>query len=478
MDRYAREVDDFAFLPLKPTSGPSSSSSSNRPSPTDGEAAAAAAAAAAARRLRLTIGINGWLNSDDDVTRPWRGLGDDTDVFALRFEVDTLTELGRSLDGLVSSYAWKAARAELLRRTVLAALWSTIWPVHVLRMAAAVDNPFNRARNRADKAGRLLADALVARVQGERPVALVGYSLGARVVYACLRALAARRAFGLVDTVVLVGAPVPSDRARWLEMRAVVSGPVYNVFSDRDCVLALLYRAASAQLGVAGLQPIPGVPGLENLDLGDRVTGHQRYPDLLPQILTRCGFPDVQGGDRPIEKDADDALPDAPPLDAPTPAPAPPAWPGQADAKPPSGPAAAAAVRGPRRSQTRSVVTRAPPEALAQDLDPLGSQSLAADKVKPLSRPARRPLEGAASWSQPELGTARVPSPPAPPGRAVTAPKGVDEEEQVRRRPVLPQSKTAPPAIVSSFDGHQYGEDDSDDDGGGIKMMDNDEDLV
>jgi len=459
MDKYAREVEDFSFLPLRDAPEP----------PPAGQPTAAST-----RRLRLTIGINGWLTSADDVTRPWRALADDTEVFALRFEVESLLALGTSLDGLVSSYAWRAARAEILRRTVLATLWSALWPVHILRAATAVDNPFAHARNRADKAGAVLADALIAGVQGARPVTLAGYSLGARVVHACLRTLARRRAFGLVADVVLVGAPVPSSPARWREMRSVVAGNLYNVFSRNDYVLAFLYRAASAQLGVAGLQSIDGVPGVVNLDLSDHVSGHLRYPDLLPHILARCGFPDVRGGDGPIESEKDDPpaaeeagstlieLDDLPVEDLPASALS-------------TQPARTPEVDQPR-NPARNAVTRTPSDMLEAAFDPLvglGPQSVV---VKPLARPARRPRElGEGSRSQPALPTVKQKRPA--PARAARVPTEVAREEE-GKRPALVASKTAPAAIVSSFDGHRFAADESDDEGGGIRMMDNDDDMV
>ncbi|KAJ9152056.1 YSIRK family gram-positive signal peptide [Pleurostoma richardsiae] len=286
MDKYAREVEDFRFLPLH-DEGPSEA---DKPT----------------HRLRVTIGVNGWLTSKDEVTKPWRALGADTEVFALRYEMDSLLALGRSLEGLVSSHAWSLVKVEILKRTVLATLWSALWPAYLLSAAASVDNPFSLARNRSEKAGRILADALVNRAQGERPVTLVGYSLGARAVCACLRELAERRAFGLVDTVVLVGAPVPSSREHWLAMRSVVAGRMFNVYSENDYILAFLYRATSVQLGVAGLQAIRGVGGVENLNLSPEVEGHLRYPELIPKILTRCGFPGVKGGEGPIERDTGD----------------------------------------------------------------------------------------------------------------------------------------------------------------------------
>ncbi|KAI0401699.1 DUF726-domain-containing protein [Xylaria palmicola] len=291
-DRYAKEVDDFRFLPLGAEYGTSWRRDGGDDSP-------------AARRLRVTIGINGWLEAEDDVARPWRVLGDATEAFALRYEMASLLGLGRAMRALAGSAAWGLVRAEILKRTVLATLQGALWPVMLLSSASSLDNPFSLARNRSEKAGRVLADALVNRVQGERPVTLVGYSLGARVVYACLRALAERRAFGLVDTVVLIGAPVPSDAGHWRALRSVVAGRLFNVHSGNDYVLGFLYRGTSLQLGVAGLQAVgAGIEGVEDVDLSEQVHGHLRYPGLIAQILHRCGFADVKGGDVAIETEA------------------------------------------------------------------------------------------------------------------------------------------------------------------------------
>ncbi|PKS12793.1 hypothetical protein jhhlp_001004 [Lomentospora prolificans] len=287
MDNYAKEVEDFCFIPLQETT---------RALRDQGDQA---------RRLRVTIGINGWLTDKDDITKPWSGLGDDSEVFALRYEMDKLLTLGQALEGMVSSYAWKTVKLEILRRTVLASLWAALWPAYILSVAANIDNPFNLALNRSEKAGRVLADALINKVQGERPVTLVGYSLGARAIYTCLRTLEERKAFGLIETVVLIGAPVPSDVARWQKLRSVVAGNIFNVYTSNDYILGFVYRTHSLQLGVAGLQSIQNVKGIRNLDLSTEVSGHLRYPNLISRILTRCGFPGVNGGDRPIEREED-----------------------------------------------------------------------------------------------------------------------------------------------------------------------------
>ncbi|RXG43509.1 hypothetical protein VDGE_01091 [Verticillium dahliae] len=291
MDQYAKEVEDFRFLPLKEEYGQDAKKATSDEKKT--------------RRLRVTIGINGWLENEDAVTKPWKVLGDESEVFALRYEMKALIALGASLEDLVKSYAWNYVKLEILKNTVLVSLSAVLWPAYLLGTASNIDNPYNLARNRSEKAGRVLADALINRAQGERPVTLIGYSLGARAIHSCLKTLAQRRAFGLVDSVVLIGAPTPSDTEQWQILRAVVAGRIFNVYSENDYILGFMYRATSLQLGVAGLQPIEGVDGIENLDLSKDVAGHLRYPDLIAQVLTKCGFPDVKDGEGEIERDED-----------------------------------------------------------------------------------------------------------------------------------------------------------------------------
>ncbi|PVH83748.1 DUF726-domain-containing protein [Cadophora sp. DSE1049] len=273
MDAYAKEVEDFAFLPLK-------GSKHHDPKPED-------------RRLRVTIGVSGWLTQREDIIIPWRALGRQSEVFALRWELDALSKLGSSLESVVKSAAWSVAKKEIISRTIFASLMTALWPIGLLKISKIVDNPFSVAKNRADKAGVVLADALINKAQGERPVTLIGYSLGARLIYSCLMSLAERRAFGLVESAVLIGAPAPSDAAVWRSMRSVVSGRLVNVYSENDYILAFLYRTSSIQYGVAGLQEAQDVKGIENVNVSEMVSGHLRYQYLVGSILEKIGFEDV-----------------------------------------------------------------------------------------------------------------------------------------------------------------------------------------
>ena len=61
------------------------------------------------------------------------------------------------------------------------------WPAGLLGLASVIDNPWGVCCRRSAQVGKQLAEVLLSRVQGQRPVTLVGYSVGARVIYYCLR---------------------------------------------------------------------------------------------------------------------------------------------------------------------------------------------------------------------------------------------------------------------------------------------------
>lgn len=274
MDEYAREVEDFAFEPVR---------THHKPRKIEKEF----------RRLRVAIGISGWLTNEEEVVQPWKVIGVQLESFALRWELKALMNLGNSLTTMITSAAWGMAKKEIIKRTVFGALLAGLWPLALLKVGRVLDNPFGIANSRAYKAGQVLADAIINKAQGERPLTLVGYSLGAKVIFACLRTLAERKAFGLVESVVLIGTPAPSTAAEWREIRSVVSGRVVNVFSTNDYILGFLYRSHSIQYGVAGLQAVEGVKGVENVDVSSFIKGHTNYRFLTGRILKQIGFEDV-----------------------------------------------------------------------------------------------------------------------------------------------------------------------------------------
>jgi hypothetical protein len=146
---------------------------------------------------------------------------------------------------------------------------------------------------RADKTGVVIADILINKLLGERGVTLVGFGLGARCIYACLMSLAERRAFGLVEAVVLMGTPAPSDARNWAAMRSAVAGRLVNVYSENDHLLAFLNRSASTQYGSSGLQAVRGAGDTENFDASNIIGSHLDYPFKIGDILSAIGWEDV-----------------------------------------------------------------------------------------------------------------------------------------------------------------------------------------
>lgn len=146
---------------------------------------------------------------------------------------------------------------------------------------------------RAEKTGGILADAILNKFQGERSVTLIGYGLGARVIYACLMQLSEKRVFGVIENAVMMGTPCPTEVRSWTAMRSVVAGRLVNVHSKNDYLLGFMYRTGSWQYGIAGLEKIQGVHGVENLDVSDLATNHIRYQHLVNIVLKKLNWEDV-----------------------------------------------------------------------------------------------------------------------------------------------------------------------------------------
>ncbi|KAF3942458.1 hypothetical protein ABW19_dt0200125 [Dactylella cylindrospora] len=290
MSRYAKEIEDFAFIPVKPApSSPRPSSPSKSKFSIKSKPGNSTETVPSNNRLTVTIGISGWITNPADFVTPWQTLSDSTEVYALRWETTALLDLGSALTTMLKTYAFAYLKTEIIKRTVLASLMMAMWPIGLLKIAKVVDNPFSIAKTRSEKAGAVLADALINRAQGGRPVTLVAYSLGSRLVYSALLNLAERNAFGVVENVYILGSPVPSNGDEWIAMRSVVSGRLVSVYSENDYILAFLYRTSAAQVGVAGLQKVDWPDEVENVDVSKDVEGHLRYRFLVGDIVGKVG---------------------------------------------------------------------------------------------------------------------------------------------------------------------------------------------
>ncbi|XP_025195594.1 transmembrane and coiled-coil domain-containing protein 4-like isoform X2 [Melanaphis sacchari] len=244
--------------------------------------------------LHITIAISGWLNDDKETSykKPWEYLRDSPEQYYLRYESSYLLEFGRAMEYFFS-FAVSVAVQESLKYTVLSGLMAAIaWPAGILGLASVIDNPWGVCCRRSAQVGKQLAETLLTHSHGNRPVTLIGYSLGARVIYYCLREMSQREnCQGIVQDAILIGTPCTRNSSDWNKITEIVAGRVVNAYCRSDWFLKFLYRTLSMHAnGVAGLQAIQSVNDrIENIDLTDIVSGHFEYPQKLTEILMYIG---------------------------------------------------------------------------------------------------------------------------------------------------------------------------------------------
>ena len=323
VSRHFADLKDFKFIPLKD--------------------------ADRNRNMRVCITVSGWIKTENDFTSPWiksylKNEGVEcvmqSEVYCLAFEKEIMISLGRSMQDFITSSAVTVAASQFIKYTVTAAASSALlFPVAVLQAGDLIDNPWTLGLDRARKAGKALAEALKRGAQGHRPVTLVGYSLGALVIFTCLQELArtalneesaceaaARNSnsndtsadnfsadleessrssiisistsssessgspssvFGIIENVLLMGLPthLPAPSI-WNQLRLLVSGRFIHCYSHSDWVLKFLYRTSSPTASdIAGLGPIEDVPSIENVDLSNLVLGHSDYQLRTAEIM-------------------------------------------------------------------------------------------------------------------------------------------------------------------------------------------------
>lgn len=235
--------------------------------------------------LAVTLAVSGWVRDMDDYTCPWYGLArTDCERFCLIWESAELLALGKALESFVRSKVVTEGTKYWIAHTAAAGvLAACAWPSLILTACGFIDNAWAVALDRAEKLGRVLADILIANFHGDKPITLVGYSLGAKAIFHCLEELHKRGHRGTVERAILLGTPVGRSSERWRKAREVVSGRLVNGYTLNDWVLGLVFRATNTNMA-AGLSPVP-VNGVENVNVSCLIEGHSDYPDKVGSIL-------------------------------------------------------------------------------------------------------------------------------------------------------------------------------------------------
>lgn len=245
------------------------------------------------KRLNLILTVSGWMNGKvDDVRLPYSTVDPIMgDIYSLLWEPEMLQSMGDTIN-ILATEALTQTVQQVLGSTILVALMASIQlPVVLTKLAYLIDNPWTVSLDRANAAGLILADSLIDRHLGNRPITLLGFSLGSRLIVSCLKELAARGAHGIVQNAYLFGSPIIAKKDDYLRARSVVSGRFVNGYASNDWILGYLFRATSGGImRIAGLAPVEGVPGLENLDVTALVNGHMAYRTAMPRLLREVGW--------------------------------------------------------------------------------------------------------------------------------------------------------------------------------------------
>ncbi|GAB2282802.1 hypothetical protein Dimus_017337 [Dionaea muscipula] len=239
-------------------------------------------------RLAVEILVSGFVFDEEDFVMPWEGLNDTLERYALQWESKNLIAVSTAIqDWLTSRLAMELMKQGAMLTVLSTLLTALAWPATLLAATDFIDSKWTIAVDRSDKAGKLLAEVLLKGLQGNRPVTLVGYSLGARVIFKCLKVLHKnKRNANLIERVVLLGAPISIKDENWEAARKIVAGRFINVFSMNDWILGVAFRASLLTKGLAGIQPVD-IPGIENVDVTDIIEGHSSYLWATQQILDR-----------------------------------------------------------------------------------------------------------------------------------------------------------------------------------------------
>eukprot|EP00536_Pseudo-nitzschia_multiseries_P004020 jgi/Psemu1/323272/estExt_fgenesh1_pg.C_650002 len=268
------------------------------------------------------------------------------EMYTVKWESELLTQICDCVMDLAVDVVSGATR-QILKQTVLHTLLSAVvWPTYLLNLAHMIDGDWTIAVERADEAGVVLAKTLLYSSAGQRPVTLVGYSFGARIIYSCLKEMARyqeewehyqelleesdaastaattngkipredrrlvkyrqkmkgmREPASIVEDAVLLGLPNHLSLSSWKACRQIVAGRLVNCYSKNDLILSLMFQAKRFSGGSFNngmfsiLKPVCGTcpvvePGVENVDCSDLILGHQDYCLETGKVLKRIGL--------------------------------------------------------------------------------------------------------------------------------------------------------------------------------------------
>ncbi|KAI2508561.1 DUF726-containing protein [Fragilaria crotonensis] len=205
------------------------------------------------------------------------------ELYTVRFESDLLAELCNSVEDMAVEAVANATQ-HILRATVFATLLTAVAiPTALVKLANMIDGSWTLAIERSDEAGKELARSLLFSQAGRRPITLIGYSMGARAIYSCLKELALyqekweehrerlekdptltytnksksqqllgienmREPASLLEDVILMGLPNHLSMKSWYLARQLVAGRLVNCYSKRIWFFCLCFDTRKSRV--------------------------------------------------------------------------------------------------------------------------------------------------------------------------------------------------------------------------------------
>ncbi len=234
------------------------------------------------------LGVPGFLTQGESSAQAWGGLArawPHAESAGLLWESQALRELGSSLALMTGNAGAAGTLAHLALAATRRAWQVAALPALALQAVSLIDNPWDVAQNRAVASGAHLADAIMSGRLGRRPLTLVGFSLGTRVIVETAAALdkAGPAGRGWLSGVTLLGGATPTDHPGLDALARVVRGPIVNGYATNDWVLYGLFQAREWARPI-GLGPL-NLAKIVDVDLSQRVSGHLDYMPKVADLL-------------------------------------------------------------------------------------------------------------------------------------------------------------------------------------------------
>jgi hypothetical protein len=266
------------------------------------------------------------------------------ELYTVTWETEFLLQLCKVVEVFFIEVSGQVSK-EVLKQTLIGGMVSAVAIPSALTTAIGViDDPYQLISFRSEKAGVELAQCLL-QSDEHRPVSLVGFSFGARVIFSCLLELArhqtiwedqetqanddalsndvapevklnrARRALSwmnhrvrgkriaerveykrepasIVEDVVLIGLPMRIERKEWIACRELIAGRLVNCYNKNDWILSYMIniRCWNGVNKACGTHPILNIEGVENFEVSHLASSHGRYPLAVPHILHEVGY--------------------------------------------------------------------------------------------------------------------------------------------------------------------------------------------